>query len=174
MANVAEFERDMIKERTRMGMEAMARDGRWPNDRPPLGYEKADDGRLQVNDRERKLVKSLFRKYLKEQSMGSVADWLNRNNYSTKSSSEWNARRVGEILRNELYLGVYFVAGISKYVPEYRIIEPSQFLKVIQTRRRFQSSTDQDQERMSAKRKKKLVERVLDGYLTYLSTTDKA
>ncbi len=56
LASVAELEREMIGERARIGLYALAREHKWPNPHPPLGYDKGDDGMLKVNKKEAKLV----------------------------------------------------------------------------------------------------------------------
>jgi site-specific DNA recombinase len=40
IGSVAELERELIGERSRMGLHAMAKMHKWPNDQPPLGYKR--------------------------------------------------------------------------------------------------------------------------------------
>jgi site-specific DNA recombinase len=54
LASASELERDLIKERARMGMHGLAREHKWPNPHPPLGYDKDADHRLRVNKEEAK------------------------------------------------------------------------------------------------------------------------
>jgi site-specific DNA recombinase len=58
LASVAELERELIGERARLGLYALAREYRWPNAHPPLGYDRDSNGHLQVNTLEAKLVLS--------------------------------------------------------------------------------------------------------------------
>lgn len=59
----AQFEREMIAERTYEKMAEQAKQGRWSGGRPILGYD-AVDKKLVVNPKEKKLVGILFSKYL--------------------------------------------------------------------------------------------------------------
>jgi site-specific DNA recombinase len=59
IASAAEWEREMIKERSRMGMKGLAMQHKWPNRLPPLGYNKKKDGHLTINSKDRDLVISI-------------------------------------------------------------------------------------------------------------------
>src|SRR5205085_7926600 len=65
IASVAELEREMISERTRLGMYGLASQHRWPNKFPPLGYSRDSQGCLCINDGEAKLVSGIYRYYLR-------------------------------------------------------------------------------------------------------------
>lgn len=116
IASAAEFERDMNKERSQMGLKALALERRWPNGHPPLGYEKASDGTLVVLDHEAELVNRIFRDYTEVKSMPQLADDLNSENIQTKRNKTWTAKSIGNILKNKLYIGHYSVSDIEEYV----------------------------------------------------------
>ena len=78
LASVAELERELIGERARLGLHALAREHKWPNPHPPLGYDKNEDGTLITNSSEAKLVRKIFNMYIREKSMAQVAFLLNR------------------------------------------------------------------------------------------------
>ena len=69
LASAAELESDLTGQRTKMGMYGLAKEHRWPNDHPPIGYDKAAKGTLCVNKDEARLVRRIFRLYLRERSM---------------------------------------------------------------------------------------------------------
>jgi len=77
IASAAEFERDLIKQRTEMGMKAMALEGKWPNDQPPLGYCKCEDDTIEIVEEEADLVRDIFESYVEAKSMPEVARRLN-------------------------------------------------------------------------------------------------
>lgn len=137
IASVAELERELIGERARLGLHALARELKWPNPHPPLGYDRAEDGRLVVNAEEAELVRRIFRMYLEEESMAQVAYQLNMEGVKTKKGGEWTARAVRDVLTNELYVGNYRVAGVNQHVAEYAIIDKDLFDRVQRVRLRF-------------------------------------
>lgn len=169
IANAAEFERDMIKQRTRMGLRALALDHRWPNDHPPLGYEKDEDGRLVVLNDEAGLVAGIFERYLEESSMPAVADALNRQGVSTKAGGDWSPRAVRDVLTNRIYIGEYSVAGVEDYIAEYRILDDELFERAREVRRRFTRGSE-PREPMPAERKSRTAETIVSQYREYLGS----
>ncbi|MEM2145126.1 MAG: recombinase family protein [Candidatus Jordarchaeaceae archaeon] len=163
IASVAELERELIGERARLGLHALARELKWPNPHPPLGYDKTEDGRLIVNVKESKLVRKIFSMYLDEKSMAHVAYRLNMEGVKTKKGSNWVARAVKDILTNELYIGNYSVAGVQQYVKEYAIIDKELFDKVQQVRLRFTKSSG-ERTPMSVDRKVAKVDEMLQRF----------
>lgn len=137
LASVAELERELIGERARLGLYALAKEHKWPNPHPPLGYDKGEDGRLIINEGEAKLVRKIFKRYLCQKSMPQVAFELNKEGILTKKSKKWNARAVRGVLTNEVYVGKYKVAGVKEYVEEYKIANDALFQKVNETRLRY-------------------------------------
>ena len=171
IASAAEFERDMLKDRSQMGLKALASERRWPNDHPPLGYQKADDDTLVIDDREAELVERIFREYIEIQSMPQLAGDLNQEGASTKRGNEWTPKSVSDVLRNELYVGHYAVSDVEEYVEDYRIIEDELFEMAEEVRTRFRSTSKSEQPRMAKDRKKNEINGVVEQYETYLKTS---
>lgn len=171
IANAAEFERDMIKQRTRMGLKALALERRWPNDHPPIGYDKDDDGRLVVNEEERELVVDIFESYVEQASMPAVSDDLNVHGIRTKTGNEWTPRAIRDVLTNRIYLGEYSVAGVEDRLPELRVIEDVTFERAKEVRQRFRKESS-SQDRTSADRKSKTVDGMVRQYSEYLDRND--
>lgn len=168
LASAAEFERDMIKQRTKLGMENLAEDARWPNDTPPLGYILTDENRLSIDETESELIVTIFEQYLECQSMPSVATFLNEHDYTTKEGEEWVRRGVGNILRNEIYRGWYELGDVHKHIPEYQIISDDTFQHVTEVRRRFQDD-GATRSSMPTSRKEAIIEDMRERYLDYLT-----
>ncbi len=160
LASAAELESDLTSQRVQMGMYGLAKDHKWPNDHPPLGYNKADTGRLAVNDQEANLVRRIFRIYLEERSMPQVAFLLNEMGVTTKKGDQWCRQSVKTILSNEIYIGNYELADYSDHVEEYRILPDELFQAVVETRFRFQNSNT----RMDSDRKESKAEKVLTNF----------
>jgi len=157
LASAAELESDLTSQRTQMGMYGLAQDHKWPNEHPPIGYNKTEDERLAVDEEEAELVREIFQSYLDEKSMPDVAVQLNRRGVTTKAGEEWSRQSVKKVLSNDLYVGEYEVAGYQEHVPEYRLMEDDLFEAVEETRFRFQrAQTEMDENRRESKAKQVL------------------
>lgn len=162
LASAAELESDMIGQRVKLGMYGLAREHKWPNQFPPLGYSKRKDGKLEVDSRESRLVRHIFQLYIIERSMPEVAHILNNKEYTPRRQESWCRQSVGKILRNELYIGKYRLAGFEDTVEAYRIVPDSLFLRAYDVRHRFTPS----RRSMSLDRKSRITDRILDWYLS--------
>jgi site-specific DNA recombinase len=171
LASVAELEREMIGERSRLGLFALAREGKWPNGQPPLGYYKDNDGRLRIDRVEARTVRAMFRIYLKEKSLDQVAFWLNSKEITTKrgSISSWNARAVRDILTNPIYVGKFAVAGYMEGIPNLRLVESRVFNKASQLMRRY-SSENSKRHPMPMQRKQAKLHKVITRYLEFVES----
>ena len=116
MLAFAEFERDLIAERTREKLFAQARNGYWGGGYAPLGYDVINK-RLIVNGEEKKLVQLIFKLYTEHSSLVKVTDEINKRGYRTKlrywkrthknsGGSPFSKTVIGDVLRNPLYLGL--------------------------------------------------------------------
>lgn len=170
IASAAEFERDMIRQRTQMGLNELASGLKWPNDSPPLGYELDSDRKLSIVQQEAELVTKIFERYIEERSMSEVAQYLNDQKIRTQEGGEWTPRAVGDILRNKIYTGTYEVADVSEYVSEYQIIESKTFEEVKSIRHRFQRG-GASKSSMSDPRKERAISRMREMYQDYRSAT---
>jgi site-specific DNA recombinase len=160
LASAAELETDLTSSRAKMGMYGLAQSRKWPNDYPPLGYDKAPDDTLRVNEDEATLIRRIFRLYLKERSMPQVAFLLNEEGLQTKKGTDWSRQAIRRILTNELYIGAYQLAGYEEYVESYRIVSDNLFTTVKEVRYRFKHNGD----KMNNQRKCSKAERILSQY----------
>jgi site-specific DNA recombinase len=72
LLSFAQFEREIISERTRDKIAAARRKGKWTGGAPVLGYDRQKDARgsrLLVNEAEGKQVRAIYRMYLEAGSM---------------------------------------------------------------------------------------------------------
>jgi hypothetical protein len=116
LLSFAEFERQMIADRTRDKMAAARRKGKWVGGMPVLGYDIAiTGGKLVVNPEEARRVQEIFALYLQHRSLEAVLDEIKARQWTTKG---WKTRdgkqRLGRLftkaslerlLRNVLYAG---------------------------------------------------------------------
>lgn len=160
LASAAELESDLTSQRVKIGMHGMAKEHRWPNNRPPIGYDLADDQTLKINAKEAELVERIYRMYLEYQSMPEVAHQLNEQGLETKRGKAWSRWSVRKVLSNELYRGEYQLGEYEDHVEEYRIVDDDLFEAVTETRYRFKYNKG----KMNAERKQSKAEKILDEF----------
>ena len=160
LASAAELESDLTSQRVKMGMHAMAREHRWPNASPPLGYELTDEQTLSILDDEAAIVRRIYTDYIDKRSMPKVAYELNVDDVVTKGNSEWDRWSVRKVLANELYRGQYQLGDYEEYVERYRIVSDELFEAVTETRYRFKHA----QESVPEDRKQATVEKILGEF----------
>jgi site-specific DNA recombinase len=141
-------------------MHGMAKQHRWPNNQPPIGYDLADDQTLAINEAEAELVRRIFRMYLKYRSMPEVAHHLNEQGSETKQGEAWSRWSVRKVLSNELYRGEYQLGDYEDHVEDYRIVDDDLFEAVTETRYRFKHQKGN----MNAERKQSKAEKILSEF----------
>src|ERR1700683_907986 len=86
LLSFAQFEREIIGERTRDKMSAARRKGKWVGGTPMLGYGiHPAGGRLVVNEKEARRVREIFSLYQVHRSLTEVVGELDRRGWKTKS-----------------------------------------------------------------------------------------
>ena len=106
LLSFAQFEREMISERTRDKMGAARRKGKWVGGNPVLGYDVAPKGgSLVVNQEEAERVRKIFALYLELGSLIPVVEELDRRGWRMKAWTTREGRRAGgkPIAKNSLY-----------------------------------------------------------------------
>jgi len=136
LLSFAQFEREIISERTRDKMSAARRKGKWVGGTPVLGYDVDPRGaRLIVDEKEAQQVREIFTLYQKHRSLAVVVKELTRRGWKTKSrKSKRGIRHIGRpftkaalthLLTNIVYAGKVKYRG-AIYPGEHRaIIEPT-------------------------------------------------
>jgi site-specific DNA recombinase len=116
LLSFAQFEREIIAERTRDKMAATRRKGKWSGGTPVLGYDLDPRGRrLHVNDHEAERVRAIFALYLEHQALLPVVQELARRGWVGKCWQTRHGRPRGglpftktslyRLLTNVLYTG---------------------------------------------------------------------
>ncbi|MCX5692225.1 MAG: recombinase family protein [Candidatus Omnitrophica bacterium] len=140
LLSFAQFEREIISERTRDKMAASKKRGKWVGGRPPLGYDiDKINHKLVINPKEAELVKEIFNLYLEKRSLLSTAIALNEKNRMTKSYTTLENRNSGgvkfkstsiqSIIKNPFYIGKVHHAGALYQGEQERIIADEVFQK---------------------------------------------
>jgi site-specific DNA recombinase len=123
LLSFAQFERELIGERTRDKMSAARRKGKWVGGKPVLGYDIDLGGRrLVVNAKEAERVRQIFELFHSERSLSAVVDELARRRWTTKS---WTSKRgirhggraftpasLSRLLSNTVYAGRVEYRGV--------------------------------------------------------------
>src|SRR2546430_9896185 len=116
LLSFAQFEREIIAERTRDKMAAARKKGQWMGGIPVLGYDVAPGGgRLVVNNEEAKRVRAIFALYLECRSTGELLAALNPQGWTNKywktntvtadAGRPFTKASLERLLSNVLYIG---------------------------------------------------------------------
>lgn len=141
LLSFAQFEREIISERTRDKMAAARRRGKYIGGAPILGYDvDRKRGRLTINEPEAKRVRKIFELYLNRQSLLATITELDQRGWKTKhwitkkgvskGGIPFTKTRLHYLLRNVTYIGkVKYKEEIHEGEQE-GVIEPELFQSV--------------------------------------------
>lgn len=105
VAALAQWERENLGERVRMGMNQKAKEGKWTVAIPPFGFDRNKDYLL-INEKEAPIVREIFDMYLSgKYGTGKIARMLNQRGIFTKSGANWNDNTIKYVLKNMIYIG---------------------------------------------------------------------
>ena len=115
LLSFAQFEREIISERTHDKMSAARQKGKWVGGGMILGYDAAD-GRLVVNPDEAERVRRVFRLFIEMGSILPTAKELNRRGWGRKAwvgrdgracgGYPWDKANLRATLTNPAYIGI--------------------------------------------------------------------
>jgi site-specific DNA recombinase len=143
LLSFAQFEREIISERTRDKLAATRKKGKWIGGHPPLGYRlDTATSKLVVIEDEAKRVREIFRLYLKHESLLPVVRELKRRGWTTKSwTTKAGVQRPGRpfdrtnlhrLLTTVLYTGRVHYQGQFYPGEQQAILETDLFERVQQ------------------------------------------
>ena len=138
VAALAQWERENLAERVRIGLAEMVRQGHRPGSAEPYGYTYREDGKLAINQVEAGIVKKIFELYNSGMGIRKITRWLNDHNIPTKMNKKWADKTVITILTNPLYIG-NFAWGrpghtrTNKKLVEEEFIHPGEHEPIIDT-----------------------------------------
>jgi site-specific DNA recombinase len=136
LLSFAQFEREIIRDRTSDKMSAARRKGKWVGGTPVLGYDvDPAGGRLIVNEKESRHVRDIFALYLQHHSLLAVVAELARRRWKTKSRTSQEGREhVGRpftkaslrlLLTNAVYSGKVEHRGVMYAGEHASIVDPA-------------------------------------------------
>ncbi|MGD8191646.1 recombinase family protein [Brevibacillus ginsengisoli] len=104
VAALAQWERENLGERTRMGKEEKIKQGKRAGGNIPYGY-RLDHGTLAIHDQEATTVKLIYQLYHQYGNMNRVADRLFQLGIFSRKGTPFSVKTVRDILRNPVYIG---------------------------------------------------------------------
>jgi DNA invertase Pin-like site-specific DNA recombinase len=117
LLSFAQFEREIISERTRDKMGAARKRGKWLGGRPPFGYmyDPNEKSKILINPDTVDIVRKVFALYLEKNSALEVAQTMNETGYRTSSwttkagkpigNKKYSLTRIVYMLKNQAYIG---------------------------------------------------------------------
>ena len=144
LLSFAQFERQIIAERTRDKIHAARSRGRWTGGHPPLGYNVTPEGgRIIVNKPEAEQVRAIFELYAENPSLVVVSQELNRRGWRRKSwttktgnfrqGKVWDRVTLSRLLQDPLYIGKQKL-GDEVFPGEHERIITNKLFDEVQTR----------------------------------------
>jgi Site-specific recombinases, DNA invertase Pin homologs len=98
LAVLAEFERDLVSERTKLALDHLRRSGRRVSGRIPFGFDLRCE-RLVPNAAEQKSLALIRRLRVEGRSLRAIAAELDRRGISAKRGGSWSAKVLADVLR---------------------------------------------------------------------------
>ena len=103
----AEFERETIAERIKLGLERKVKEGySICSSTVSYGYMKEKGNNIQkINKEESYIVKKIYKDYLNGKSIKEIKNELITRNIKTKKDKKWTNKTIRDILKNPNYIG---------------------------------------------------------------------
>jgi DNA invertase Pin-like site-specific DNA recombinase len=112
LMSFAEFEREMIADRTRDKVAAARKKGKWTGGHVPFGYT-SHEKKLVINELDARVVREAFDLLLQHRSAAAVARVLNEREHWPAGSKlpngkppRWTNDSIARVLRNHIYAGL--------------------------------------------------------------------
>jgi site-specific DNA recombinase len=140
LLSFAQFERELISERTRDKIAATRRKGKWTGGHPLLGYDVDDRCKLVVNEDEAARVRAIFALYLEREALLPVVQELAHRGWPNKRWTTRKGRQRGgrpftkttlhQLLANVVYLGKVRYKSEVHGGEHAAIVDPATWQKV--------------------------------------------
>lgn len=117
LGNIAQLERDTIRENSRLGSKRKVEEGKYSGVRL-LGYDNVYDPqdkrgatKLQIDLKEAELVKNIYILYSEGKGFKAIVNLMNEKGYVGKNGSKFSINTIKGILTNQAYIGKVKYAG---------------------------------------------------------------
>lgn len=117
LAVFAQLEKDKINERTLMGKEARAKEGKWGGgSSEPIGYDyNPSTELLVVNEYEKMQILEAVELFLKGTPLRTISNLFDQKGYvyrgRSKKTQKWDPKRLKYVFQNKIYLGYISYRG---------------------------------------------------------------
>lgn len=127
LGSFAQFERELIGERTRLGLRRRLREGKW-NGRPTFGYRVSKEGRLELHPADGPAATRVFHLFL-EEHLGAtlITRRMNEEDKASKRHGRWQNMSVWNMLTNPVYAGEVIIGGELRTGSHPALITKEQF-----------------------------------------------
>jgi len=113
IGSFAEFERNVINERTKDGRIKTVKAGKHGGGELPFGYVKINK-KIEIDVKTSKIIELIFNLYLEKKSLAKVKKELDLQHIINKNDKPFSRQSLAFILHNETYIGVYEYDGKSE------------------------------------------------------------
>lgn len=120
LASAAQLERDLIKERVKMGIARCAQEGRWTFPVVPFGYRRTRGNKLRIYEEEATVIRKVFDAYETHSSCMEAAIQLNSQGIPARHGT-WTASKVRHLIEKEIYSG-HFKIGENHSMQKHLVI----------------------------------------------------
>lgn len=105
-AQIAESEALSVSKNVKWRVDKNMREGRYylPVNQM-LGYRYDDEGNIVIYEDEAKWIREIYKRYASGEGTTSISEWLNSSGIKTASGTEWNPKKIRNVLKNEKYVG---------------------------------------------------------------------
>lgn len=137
LAVFAQLERENIKERTMIGKEARAKEGKWGGgSSEPIGYDyNVAKDLLEINEYEKMQILEAIDLFLKGTPLRTIANIFTEKGYQyrgrSKKPHDWDPQRLKYVFANKVYLGYINYKGEWYKGDHEPIIDESTHIKLI-------------------------------------------
>lgn len=163
LANVAQLETDMIRDRVQMGMYHAAIEGRWVHPVVPFGYRRTRGKKLTIDAPSADIVRLVFDAVRRFKSGAVAAHELNEQGIEARHGN-WTASKLWHLVSKPIYKGLFCVGSVEKEMPELAIVSPTDWNECVRIRKdasgRGKPAPDQ--------LRQKAIDKVFDEYLKSL------
>ena len=103
---LSQLEIEIVSERTKFGLNGAIKAGHIPG-KCPIGYYRAQDKTLKIDNTTKDIVLRIFEMYLEGKSYQTIANVLNKEKVSYPQVKKWIDSSVNRIINNKIYMGDY-------------------------------------------------------------------
>ncbi len=106
VAALAQWERENTGERISFGYEEKIRQGKYPLNFAPIGYDlNTEESKLYINEKEANTVRMIYKLYLSGLGSSRILTKLNKGGYLTKKGNQWLSDTLFKVLRSPIHAG---------------------------------------------------------------------